>query len=124
VAGRRLDDVDPDRAGLDARHLAVRVDVDCAHALGADEERVLERSERRCRVAGALRRHAQVVGRCELHERDDVGCAPGQADGGGSLVDREVPRSAGLVPAGVAGPDDHARQVFGDGELGVGGAER
>jgi hypothetical protein len=47
--------------GLDPRRARVGVDLDLAHPLGLDQDRVVERGEGERSVAGALCRHLQVA---------------------------------------------------------------
>ena len=70
----------------------------------------VERAERAGAVAGALRRDAQAALAGEVDDRDDVGGVGGEGDGGGPLVDREVPGAAREVVRLVARGDDVARE--------------
>ncbi len=108
LLGRRLDDVGPDRARLNVGAATGRVDMDVAHALDLDEDRVLEAGHGSGAVAGALRRDPLSVDVGEVDDRDDVLGRLDERDGERALVNSEVPRPAGGVPAGVAGHDDLA----------------
>lgn len=108
LLGGGLDDVGPDRAGLDAGAAAGCVDLDGAQTLGLDEDRVLKRVDRAGAVAGSLRGDPQAVDACELDHGDDIGGRLDQGDGERTLVDGKVPGAAGLVPARVAGDDQVA----------------
>ena len=108
LLGRRLHDLEPQDAGLDASGQVVRVDLHCAHAGRLQQDGVLERPERCGVVAGALRGDAKPALAGEVDRRDHVVGGLGVDDRGGPLVDGEVPRLAGLVPALVARRDDLA----------------
>jgi hypothetical protein len=62
-------------------------------------------------VAGALGRDLEAAVACEAHDLDHVVGRLGDGDGGGTLVHLEVPCQAGLVPVGVLGGDDLARDA-------------
>ena len=106
VLGRGEGDLLPQHAGLGARGLGVRVDLEPAHAARADENRVVEALERAGEVAGALGRHAHAAAAGVVDDRDDVVGRLGEDDCGGPLVGRQVPRLARSVPVGVAREDD------------------
>ena len=83
--------------------------------------RVDEQACRRAACAGApwpvpWTRDPQPERAGVVDGRDDVVDGLGERDGGGALVDGEVPRAASLVPAGLAREDEHVR--------GCGGAVR
>ena len=121
VLGGGLGDLEPQRAGGDAGAARLGVDLDAAHARGAEQDRVLEVAERAGVVAGALRGDAQPVAARVLDDRDHVVGALGEGDERGPLVVREVPGPAGLVPVRVGGADDEASDaVAGGGESGGG----
>src|SRR5581483_6416996 len=111
LLGGRLDDVRPDRAGLHADTASRSVDLDPAHALGLDEDRVFERTDRAGAVTGSLRRNPQAVDAREVDDRDDVVGRLDQGDGERALVDGEVPGAACLVPPRVVGDDQVAREA-------------
>ena len=104
-AAAALDGRLPQGAALDPDDAADRVGDGGAHLGGADDDDVVEAAgrERAGVVAGALRGDPQaVLGR----GADDGGHLGGRAregDGGGALVDGDVPRQAGRVVPGVAG---------------------
>ena len=106
MLGSRLDDLDPDHAGLDSRGLRLGVDLDAAHARGLQQDGVAKVAERRCVVAGALGRDAQSGCAGSLDRGGDVGGGFGEHDGDRSLVDGEVPGLTGLVPGLVGRRDD------------------
>jgi hypothetical protein len=113
----RLGDLEPQGAGLDPGDLRGGIDLDAAHLLCREEDRVVERRDRRGVVAGALGRDAEAVAPREGEDRHDVVGGRGQRDVGGPLVDREVPGAAREVPLRLAGRDDLAgegRHVLGD----------
>ena len=99
VRGRRLGDLEPERAGLDAGRLRRRVDLDAAQLLRGDEDGLLERGDRRRVVAGALRGELEAVAAGEGDERDDVVARRRERDVRGALVDGEVPGAAGERPS-------------------------
>ena len=108
----RRDDVAPECAGLDAGDPQVGVDLHVAELGRAQQQRVGEavrRGERAGVVAGGLRRHGEAEALRGAHGLHDVVRAAGDDDRDGALVDREVPRGAGLVPAGVARDDARVR---------------
>ena len=80
------------------------------------------RGERAGVVAGALRRDPQPGGRGGADHRGDLVGAGGVGDGGGALVDGDVPGHPGGVVPGVAGQvDGAAAQPAQLGGAGVGG---
>ena len=99
-------DVAPLRAGLDAGDAAGRVDLDAAHLVGLDEQRVAEVAERRRVVAGALRGDAQPLALGVEDGSDDLLGIARHGHGGGVLIDSEVPGWTDLVVARVAGTRD------------------
>jgi hypothetical protein len=94
---------------LDAGGPRLGVDVDSAHALGLDQDRVLQRLQGNRAVAGALAGDAEVVRGGEAHGLGDVLGALGEGDAARVLVGGEVPGGARLVPVGVGGCSDAAR---------------
>jgi hypothetical protein len=106
--GRGLDDIGPDCAGLDARAPCPGVDLDTAQARRLQEDRVVEYSERARTVAGSLRGDPQAVCARELDDLDDVLDGVHLRDHRRPLVDREVPRLAGVVPPWLSGKDEVA----------------
>jgi hypothetical protein len=102
VRRRGDDDVGPLRAGLDSREARRRVDLHGAHAVRLDEDRALElRRQRRRAVAGALRGNGEALLAGEVDDGLDVGDGLGLRDRDRPLVDGEVPRLPGGVPAVV-----------------------
>ena len=90
-------------AGLDPGGLRLGVDLDPAHALGLEQDRALERAgEAKGSVPGPLAGHLQIVLRREANRLCDVVGALGKGNRLGSLVCREVPGLARLVPVGIA----------------------
>ena len=108
MRGRGLGDLEPERAGLHPRRLRHDVDLDAAHALRGDQDRVLERRDRRGVVARALRRDLEPGGPRVAHDRQHVGGVGGERDERGALVDGEVPGAPRQVPLGLVGGDDLA----------------
>jgi hypothetical protein len=106
LLGRRIDDVGPDRAGLDAGAACRGVDLDAAQARGLHEDRGVERVERARTVAGSLRGDPEAMSACELDDRDDVVGGVDERDREGTLVDGEVPGLSRGIPVGVARKHD------------------
>src|SRR5581483_1244882 len=95
--------------GLDAGAPLAGVDRDAAHAVGAQQDRACEAPFEVVRVvAGALRGDFEPALAGEVDDLGNVGGALRVGDRGGPLVDRQVPRQAGLVVAGVARGHDRA----------------
>ncbi len=94
----RLDDVLPQRAGLDAGDSRLRVDQHALHALRLQEQRSLQGAQRRGPVTGALRRDTPATGAGELDCCDDLGGRLRQRDRLRPLVGGEVPGLACAVP--------------------------
>ena len=115
VRGRRLGDLEPQRAGLDAGGPRLDVDLDAAHPLGGEQDRPLQRAERGRVVAGALRGDLQAGADRVLEHGLDVGGVGREGDERGPLVDGQVPGAAREVPLGVVGRDD----VAGEGGKGL-----
>jgi len=128
VRGRCLDDLDPERSRLGTGDARLGPDRDGSHAVGLQQDRVAELAAQRGGVvAGALRRHAQAVSAGEVDDLDHVPGRLRQGDGGRPLVDGEIPRLTGAVPAFVAGGDDVSAQASPENvesEFGVGGGEQ
>ena len=112
VSGRGVDRGLPDGAALDADDAADRVGDRGVHLGGADDDDVVEAlgGERAGVVAGALRRDPEAGLRGDPDDGGDLGRGPGHGDGGGALVDGDVPRQAGGVVPGVAGEVDPAAE--------------
>jgi hypothetical protein len=108
VLGRSQRDLLPKDAGLDAGDARLGVDLDAPHPHGLHEDGVGERVERGREVPRALDGHAKAVLAGVVDDRDDVVDRLGEDDGRRPLVGGKVPGEAGLVPGGVAGPDDLA----------------
>ena len=108
VLGRGEGDLLPQHAGLGARGLGLRVDLEPAHAARADENRVVEGLQGVGEVAGALSRHAHAAPPGVLDHGDDVVGGLGEDDRRGPLVGGQVPRLARGVPVGFAREDDLA----------------
>ena len=108
VGGRGLDDRQPERAAADRGDLPDRVDVDVRHGRGADDHHVVEPAERAGVVSGALRCDPQPGRHRRLHELRGLDGVGGVGDGGGALVDGDVPGGAGVVEPGVSGQVDGA----------------
>jgi hypothetical protein len=111
----RLGHLDPQRPGRDARDLRLDVDLDAAHALRGDQDRVLERRQGDAVVARALRGDLQAGAAGVGDDVDDVGGVDGEGDERGALVGQEGPGAAGEVVLGVAGQDDVAGERGGEG---------
>ena len=73
-------------------------------------------------VAAALGRDAQPGGAPRPHDGDDVRHVAGHGHGGGSLVDRDVPRHPGGVVAGVSWQVHRSAAQAAQGLGGLGGA--
>ena len=112
VLRRGVADLLPDRPGLDACAAIVRIDVDPMHPRRAKQDRAREVAERCGRVTRALRCDTETVGACRQNGLGDVGRRLREHDGGGPLVDGEVPGSASFVPALVVGPVEVAVEAF------------
>ncbi len=109
---RRLRNIGGPRPGLDAS--AAILDLDAAHALGLDQDHVVERSERHGAVSGSLRRHPQPVVAREADHLRDVIRALHEGDRGGPLIGGQVPSLTRLVPVRVvAGRYPPADREFG-----------
>ena len=121
VLAGRLGELEREHAGLDPRRPGVGVDLDTAHALGLEQDRALERRQRRGAVAGALGGDLEAVVGGEADGRGDVVGALGEDDGVRLLVGDQVPGGARLVPVGVVGGGDAAgdRQPGEVGHLGL-----
>jgi hypothetical protein len=102
VLGGRDGDVLPHGAGFHTSGAGGGVDLDASHAGGLEEQHSVERFERRGAVAGALWSDAQSARARESHGLDDILCGAGDRDGGGPLIDREVPRPPRFVVARIA----------------------
>ena len=63
-------------------------------------------------MAGALGGDAQAARGRVADDVDDVLLGLGQGDGGGALIDGEVPRHPCVVPMGIAGEHEDAADVF------------
>jgi hypothetical protein len=113
--GGGLGDLDPERAGGDAGDASLGVDLDPAHLLRLDEDRVRQRVEGAGVVARALRGHAQAALVGEVDDRDHVVGRVRDRDGRGTLVDGDVPGLARLVPVDVAGSRDAAGHAVAEG---------
>ena len=108
--GRRPRRPEPEDAGLHARDAVHRIDLDAAHPLGLEQDRVLERAERAGIVARALRRDSLVELAREQNSRCDILRRLRKHDRHGSSVDRQVPGSSRFVEARVLGDHDLARE--------------
>ena len=101
------DDVAPQHAGLGAGRTAGGVDAQPGHGRGAQQHGVAEPArERRCAVAGALRRDPEAGRRGGADDPGDLVGVGRVGDRGRVLVDLEVPRHPRLVVEGVAGQVD------------------
>ncbi len=103
VLGRGRRDVVPLGAGLDACAAALRIDGDPSHAPRLQQDRVVERRERRGEMASRLRGHANPMLAREVHDRGDVVSSFGERDRDRPLVVDDVPAHARCVPVGVLG---------------------
>jgi hypothetical protein len=74
-------------------------------------------------VAGGLRRDAQSVGAGVVDDDGDVVLVLREGDERGPLVEGEVEAGASLVVVHVAGPDDAADHLVGEGFEGGGDHE-
>jgi hypothetical protein len=88
-----------------------RVDLDLSHALGLEEDRALERPDRRRVVTGALDRDPKTFAAREFDDRDDVFDGLGVRHGAGSLVDGEIPRPTRLIPLRITRNDEPSREL-------------
>ncbi len=116
-----LAQLEHEHAGLDPRRLRIGVDLDAAHALGLEQDRAVERRQRRGAVAGALGGDLEAVLGGEADGGGDVVGALGEDDAVRPLVGDEVPGGSRLVPVGVVGGGDTAgdRQPGEVGHLGL-----
>ena len=105
VLGRGHAYVLPENACLGAGRARLGVDLEAAQARGLHEDGVVEGTEGVGEMAGALRRQAEAPVAGKADHRDDVVDRLGIDNGSGSLVGRQVPGAAGLVPLRVTGRD-------------------
>ena len=103
VLAGRGHDVAPERARLGPRAARLGIDLDAGHAGGLEQQRAVERAERKRAVAGALQRDAHPGATGEVHGRLHVRRVLRVHDGGRMLVDGEVPGHARGIPAVVGG---------------------
>jgi len=103
-----LDNLKPGHSRLDPGSPASRIDRDLPHPFGLEQDRVLERPERSRAVAGALRRDPQAGLAREQNSRRDILRRLRKRHRGGSLVDRQVPRSSGFIETHVLRDHDLA----------------
>jgi hypothetical protein len=108
VLARRFGKLQGKHAGLDPCRASVGVDLDAAHALGLEQDRPVERGQRRGAVAGALGGDLEVVAGGEADGGGDVLGALGDDDGNRLLVGGQVPGESRLIPVGVVGGGDPA----------------
>ena len=101
MLARSVGDLTGTRACLHAGDPLVRFDLDFAHRRRLQEQRAVQRWQRLGAVAGGLGRDAQSVLCGEPDHRFDVLRRRRLHDGRGVLVDRQVPRAPGRVPAGI-----------------------
>jgi len=104
----------PHHAGLDPGGARRAVDLDALHLRRPDQDRLLERLERRRSVPGALRIHLHAALGSEPEHGGGVVCALGERDGRRLLIGGQVPSLASVVPVGVG----RGRHTAGDRELG------
>ena len=111
LLGGGLDNIGPDRAGLDARPSRDDVDLDSAHQRRLHEDRVGEVTKRTGAVARSLRGDPEAVDARERDDLDDIVGRLDERDRERPLVDCEIPGLPGLVPVGIARHDDPPRQA-------------
>ena len=102
LLGSGLDDVLPERSGLDARAMGAGVDLDAAQTRRLHEDRVVQHRERRGSMAGSLRCDPKTMSARELDDLDDILDGLDQRDRERPLIDREIPGPASVVPLGIA----------------------
>jgi hypothetical protein len=109
------DDLGPLCPGLDAGIATVGIDLHDTHAVGPDQDRVLQRGQHACRMPGALRGHAKAPVAGEVHHGHDVGHRLGLGDGGRLLVYGEVPGLTravqSLSPGTLTAPVSYSRSA-------------
>ena len=104
-------EVGPAGAGLDARAVGAGVDLDAGQAGGPQQQGVVERAEARGATTTALGDDAQAAPARLEDGGDDAVLVGRDGDGGGALVDGEVERAPGVVPARVPGLEDREVRV-------------
>lgn len=105
---RGLDDRQPQRPAADPRPLVDRVDVNVCHRRRADDDDVIQPPQQARVVTGALRGDPQSGRHGRPDDLRGLGGVGRIRNRGRSLLDRDVPRGAGLVEAGAAGQVDGA----------------
>jgi hypothetical protein len=108
VSLSRLAQLDAFHTGFDPGRSGVGIDLDPAHARGLDQQRVVEWTERRRPVPGALSGDPQALVGREADRRRDVVGSRDERDRDGVLVGDQVPGVPGIVPVGVFRGDDPA----------------
>ena len=98
-------------ACLDAGATRGRVDLDAAHPLPFDEQRVTLPIDRAGVVAAGIERDTKAVVGGVLDDRDYVVGGLWVGDCDRPLVDRKIPRLARSIPGFIVRPDDAAAQV-------------
>ncbi|HKA66774.1 MAG TPA: hypothetical protein VKG03_02580 [Solirubrobacterales bacterium] len=111
----RLAQLQHEHAGLDPCGACVRIDLDPAHALGLDQDRVVERAQGDRAVPGSLAGDLELVLGGEPDHLGDVLSALDECDGARPLVGDEVPGGSGLIPVVLArGGEAAADRQFGE----------
>ena len=106
VLGGRDHDIAHLHAAADAGDAAIGVDRDRREAAGAQQQRALVNDDAAGPVAGVLDDDPKAPLGGGPHGGGGLLGGRGCRDGGGALLDREVPRGAGEVPPGVTGLDE------------------
>ena len=114
VSGEPRRDAIPLDARADADALGAGVDADLLERADVQQQRVLEVAERALVVGGRLGRDAQPGVAGVGDRRGDIVGVGGKRDRGRMLVEQEVERRAGVVPAGIAGEYDGADERLGE----------
>jgi hypothetical protein len=110
--GGAVGEVGPAGARLDAGAVRERIDLDAGQRAGPQQQGVAERAEPRGAMTAALGNDAEPAPARLAHGLDDPRLVHGERHAGGPLVDGEVERPSGRVPARVPGLED--REVRGD----------
>jgi hypothetical protein len=114
VGGEARRDAVPLDPRADADPLGAWIDVDLLERADVQQQGVLHAAERPLVVRGRLGRDAEAGVAGVGDRRGDVLGVGRERDGGRMLVEQQVERRAGVVPAGVAGKHDGAGERLGE----------